>query len=218
MSDDITKTGGELAKSSSLSDQYKEIERRRSEEEARRADRSKGGVPGADATGTTAPIERYNPVALARQPAVESRAQDMRSAHIQRAPTREGEYKMHYRCISCGWSATLEFDPRDPADAKVLEEVGGELANYTGPCPADGCGYHTLVPHDAVFHETLNDQKDAELRARTGVMTDAFIDKVVERGGDVLMGAAAAAAKVHGVGDEADEEDEPHGELPTDAS
>jgi hypothetical protein len=217
MSDEITKTGDALAKGS-LADQVKAAEARRTADMAAHEARSRGGTPTEHSTGNEAPIERYNPVALAKRPAVEARAAEMRSAHIQRAPTPDGVLKMHYRCLSCGWSATLEFDPADPVDAKVLEEVGGELANYTGPCPAEGCGYHTLVPHDAVFAETFDDRKEAELRAQAGVMTDAVVDKLIERGGDVLMGNAAKAAAMHGEGKDVDEDEEPAGELPSDAT
>lgn len=214
MGDEITKTGdGALAKSS-LAEQYAELERRRDEQVAAREARSQGGVPSANSTGTTVAMQRYNAVALAEVPALEKRSHEMRLAHAKRSPTPKGQYKMHYRCTSCGWDATLEFDPHDPEDAEKLEQCSYELSYYTGPCPS--CKFRMLVPHDAIFHETIAEQEEAKVAAHVNVVTNAALDTILERGGNVLMGAAAKAAAVAGVGQPGDdgyEEDEPAGEL-----
>jgi hypothetical protein len=205
-------SGGAITQSPSLADQVAENERARDEEVARRdaARHAETQRDGGPATGTTVALDRYNPQPVALRSPLEARASEDRLAYLQRAPTPPGVTKMRYLCIACGWDSTLSFDPSDPEDAKILEEIGGDIANFSGPCPAAGCGFQTLTPYDSHFHETLNEEASRMKREEAAVITNGVLDTLMERGGDVLLGGAAAAvAEAHG-----EEEEDPAGELP----
>lgn len=213
-----TTEGSALSKQTkTLEEQQREIDKRTDEEVAAREARARPGIPTDASAGELAPTKRHNPIALAEVPEAEARAQSIRSSYLATTPASEQQTSMRYHCMSCGWNKTLEFDPDDPVDAQAIEDG---LANYGGPCPAEGCGYMTLVPHDGLgHHETFNDLAMQQKAHEAGVMADAVIDRIEQRAGDVILGPAARAAAEAGEGHEADAPDPSvSGELPDDAS
>ena len=226
--DQTQKTGlaatgdGAMTKTKTLAEQQAEIDAVRDKETAAREARestmhSRTLKEGYDGRGDETPSSRTNPSALATRPDLEDRAGRARSAFLaKKAAPPEGEQRLRFHCISCGWNQTLSFDPADPEDAKTIESLGGDVANYSGPCPAEGCGYMTLIPHDGLGHlETFNEIAARQKADEAGIVADAVLDRIEERAGNVLFGSAAKAAAEQGEGHEDDAPDPSSTALPS---
>jgi hypothetical protein len=91
--------------------------------------------------------------------------------------------EMEFHCIACGWNKSLHFDPDE------IEALGGNIRDYTGPCP--GCSGQTLTPKDAFWGKdfpSMSALAAKNKRAEARVQAEEFVDVVAEKVGNMIPG------------------------------
>ncbi len=89
--------------------------------------------------------------------------------------------EMEYHCMACGWNKSLQFEPDE------LEAIGGNVRDYTGPCP--GCGSMTLQPKDAFWGKdfpSMSALAQQAKRADARVQAEEFVDALSEKAASVM--------------------------------
>lgn len=107
-----------------------------------------------------------------------------------------------YWCMSCGFvedqnnprsvkypsGLTLKFDDDE------MEALGGDLSQYTGPCPV--CKYMTLVPKSKFGGGTIQQDamelKKKDWQGQAGAIVDAVKQEIA--GGSIFSGSMSDAA------------------------
>lgn len=119
--------------------------------------------------------------------AVSSRAEAMALARRMAGDAIPNE--MRFRCITCGWDKTLQFD-----DDEILA-LNNDISQYGGPC--GDCGSMTLVPFGSLFGadfkpilERDKEQRHKEYKEQAVVQAQTLVEEVKRHivGGSTLDG------------------------------
>lgn len=133
-------------------------------------------VPGTDSSGF-----------LADSPASTAIVTTNKEAQaLARSLFGEHPGRMRYVCIACGWDKTLEFSDEEKA------ALGGDLAEYSGPCGK--CNCMTLTPHGGILAGTnIEEMAGKNFYKQVDDASDLVLDKIEKRVTDFMGGAAAVA-------------------------
>lgn len=91
-----------------------------------------------------------------------------------------------FHCITCGWDKTLKFDQDE------IDSLGGDITQYSGPCPE--CGSMTLTPRDHLIgsdFKSIQDRAQANKRKDYEEQADVLVDRVKQEVGGIFGGTAA---------------------------